>query len=39
VVFDNTAARLHSATGTATDSMLIRAKAYLQKLYDDLDKR
>ena len=39
VVYDNTAARLHSATGTATDSLLIRAKAYLQKLYDDLDKR
>ena len=39
VVYDNTNRKLHQAQGRGTDSLLTAAKAYLQKLYDDLDKR
>ena len=39
VIYDNTSNRLHSSTGSAADSLLLKSKAYLQKLYDDLDKR
>ncbi|MBR5689788.1 MAG: LTA synthase family protein, partial [Prevotella sp.] len=39
VIYDNTANRLYSSTGFAVDSLLLKSKVYLQKLYDDLDKR
>ena len=39
IVYDNTSGRVHHSFGKDTDSLLMKAKAYLQKLYDDLDKR
>lgn len=39
LVFDNIAGQTITADGQATDSLLLKAKAYLQKLYDDIDKR
>ena len=36
VVYDNTSATLQAEQGPHTDSLLLKAKAYLQKLYDDL---
>ena len=37
VVYDNTAGRIQSASGPGTDSLALKAKAFLQKLYDSLD--
>jgi phosphoglycerol transferase MdoB-like AlkP superfamily enzyme len=39
VIFDNTANQAVSPEGAYTDSLTQKAKAYLQKLYDDIDKR
>lgn len=39
VVYDNTSGRLQSSAGKDADSLLRKAQAYLQKLYDDLDRR
>ena len=39
VIFDNTANQTVSPEGADTDSLTQKAKAYLQKLYDDIDKR
>lgn len=39
VVFDCTNDKLLLSEGKASDSLLIRGKAYLQKLYDDIDRR
>lgn len=39
VVYDNTTDRVVSASGVATDQLTTKAKAYLQSLYDDLDRR
>ena len=39
VVYDNTTNRNQSVSGTATEQLTKKAKAYLQKLYDDLDRR
>ena len=39
VIYDNTSDKVHQTTGPDTDRALKRAQAYLQKLYDDLDKR
>ena len=39
VVWDNTSNRIVTATGTGADSLAVRAKAYLQKLFDDLESR
>ena len=39
VIFDNTANQTVSPEGAYTDSLTQKAKAYLQKLYDDIDKR
>jgi phosphoglycerol transferase MdoB-like AlkP superfamily enzyme len=39
VVYDNTTDRVQNASGTSTNLLSRKAKAYLQKLYDDLDKR
>jgi len=37
VIYDNTQGKPHSAVGKEADTMLVRAKAYLQKLYDDIE--
>jgi hypothetical protein len=39
VVYDNTSERIYAAEGADTPRLLEKAKAYLQKLYDDIDKR
>jgi phosphoglycerol transferase MdoB-like AlkP superfamily enzyme len=39
VVYDNTSGRLQLSEGKDADSLLRKSQAYLQKLYDDLDKR
>ncbi len=39
VVYDNTVGKVHSCSGKEPDYLLKKAKAFLQKLYDDLDKR
>jgi phosphoglycerol transferase MdoB-like AlkP superfamily enzyme len=39
VIYDNTLNQVQHQTGTGVDSVLMKAQAYLQKLYDDLDKR
>ena len=39
VVYDNTSSYLQLSIGKDTDSLLRKAKAYLQKLYDDLGNR
>lgn len=39
VVYDNTSGRVHHSLGKDTGGLLMKAQAYLQKLYDDLDKR
>ena len=39
IFFDNTSNKLISAEGTSTDLLTKKAKAFLQKVYDDLDKR
>ncbi len=39
VIYDNTLNQVQHQTGTDVDSVLMKAQAYLQKLYDDLDKR
>lgn len=39
VFYDNTSHRLHSSTGPIADSLLFKSQAFLQKLYDDLDRR
>lgn len=39
IVYDNTDGRMHQSSGLEGDRLLLKAKAYLQKLYDDLDKR
>lgn len=38
-IYDNTSGKTHLGTGPDTDELVKKAKAYLQKLYDDLDKR
>jgi phosphoglycerol transferase MdoB-like AlkP superfamily enzyme len=39
VVYDNTSGRSQLSEGKDADSLLRKSQAYLQKLYDDLDKR
>jgi phosphoglycerol transferase MdoB-like AlkP superfamily enzyme len=39
VIYDNTSHQTHQEMGPDTDLLVKKAKAYLQKLYDDLDKR
>lgn len=39
VIYDNTSGRVQAAEGPDTDMLVVKAKAYLQKLYDDLEKR
>ena len=39
VVYDNTDGRVHLSENAKDGQLLRKAKAYLQKLYDDLDKR
>ena len=39
VVYDNTSGLLYSSEGPDADSLLKKSKAYLQKLYDDLEQR
>ena len=39
VVYDNTSGLLYSSEGSDADSLLKKSKAYLQKLYDDLEQR
>jgi len=39
IFFDNTSNKLISAEGTSTDLLTKKAKAFLQKVYDDLDRR
>jgi hypothetical protein len=38
-IYDNTSGKIHKAEGADTDLLVKKSKAYLQKLYDDLDKR
>ena len=37
VVYDNTLAKIHSASGIGTNKLVEKAQAYLQKLYDDIE--
>ena len=37
VLYDNTSNKVHTAKGNDTDNLLLHAKAYLQKLYDDIE--
>lgn len=39
IVYDNTSARIQYSSGKGTQKLLRKSQAYLQKLYDDLDKR
>ena len=39
VVYDMTSDKVHLTEGTDADALLLQTKAYLQKLYDDIDKR
>ncbi len=39
VIYDNTSNKVHQEVGPDTEILLKNAKAYLQKVYDDLDKR
>lgn len=39
VVYDNTSEQIQLSIGKDADGLLRKAKAYLQKLYDDLDSR
>lgn len=39
VVYDNMSGQVYAFKGSDADSLLTKAKAYLQKLYDDIDKR
>ena len=39
VIYDNTLERVYSSKGPDGDGLVMRAQAYLQKLYDDIDKR
>lgn len=39
VVYDMTSERVHLTEGAGADSLLLKSKAYLQKLYDDIDGR
>lgn len=39
MIYDNIQNKVHSAKGSATENLTKAAKAYLQKLYDDLDNR
>ena len=39
VVYDNTLGRTYNATGDDPTALTEKAKAYLQKLYDDIDRR
>ena len=39
IVYDNTSARIQYSSGKGTQMLLRKSQAYLQKLYDDLDKR
>lgn len=39
VVYDNTDRRVHQSVNGGDSQLLPKAKAYLQKLYDDLDQR
>jgi phosphoglycerol transferase MdoB-like AlkP superfamily enzyme len=39
IVFNNITGKVQSAEGNDTERLLTKAKAYLQKLYDDLDKK
>ena len=38
-IYDNTSGTTHKEEGTDTKQLVKKSKAYLQKLYDDLDKR
>ena len=39
IIYDNTSARIQYSFGKETELLLKKSQAYLQKLYDDLDKR
>lgn len=39
VIYDNTSGKTMLQEGMDGDKLLLKAKAYLQKLYDDIDKR
>jgi phosphoglycerol transferase MdoB-like AlkP superfamily enzyme len=39
IVYDNTSARIQYSSGKGTQMLLRKSQAYLQKLYDDLEKR
>lgn len=39
VIYDNTSNKVSLTSGPDTDRLVKKAQAYLQKLYDDLDKR
>lgn len=39
VIFNNASGKVVYSRGTAAESNAVRAKAYLQKLYDDIDRR
>jgi hypothetical protein len=39
VIYDNTLERVYSSEGPDGDGLVRKAQAYLQKLYDDIDKR
>ena len=39
VMYDNTSGSVHMSEGKDPQQLLKQAQAYLQKLYDDLDKR
>lgn len=39
IIYDNTSARVQYSFGKETELLLKKSQAYLQKLYDDLDKR
>ena len=39
IVFNNITGKVQSAVGNDTERLLTKAKAYLQKLYDDLEKK
>ena len=38
-IYDNTSGTIHKEEGAGTELLVKKSKAYLQKLYDDLDKR
>jgi phosphoglycerol transferase MdoB-like AlkP superfamily enzyme len=38
-IYDNTSGTIHKEEGADTELLVKKSKAYLQKLYDDLDKR